>query len=360
MFKNSLLFVFTISQFCVFSQYNVDSLYKNSDKFKEAWKMANDTFKLFNTNDVFNITLETDIKALRKYKYKDEYQPAVFKILYNDTLEITRNIKIKARGNFRKRHCTHPPIKLNFKKADFLVKSLQEVDKLKMVVVCKNPSMYHDYLINEYLVYRIYNLITDYSFRVRLLKVDYQDSNKKVKSYSEYAFLIESTNQLINRLDAIEIENVNIHSNSAEKESTTKMDIFQYMIGNTDWSVLAFHNIKLIKLNDHLKPKPIIIPYDFDYSGIVNTEYAIPHESIPISEVTERLYRGFCRTPEEMQHAFKVFNENKSKILSLYENSTYLSKNYKAKSLNYLTDFFNIIENPKRALKDIDSTCRED
>jgi len=91
MVKNPLLFIFTITQFCVFSQNNVDSLYKNSDKFREAWKEVNDTFKLFNSNEVFNISLETDIKSLRRKKYKDEYQPAVFKILYNDTLEITRD-----------------------------------------------------------------------------------------------------------------------------------------------------------------------------------------------------------------------------------------------------------------------------
>jgi len=360
MLKKSLLLVFTISQFCAYSQYNVDSLFKNSERFRKVWTATNDTFKLFNSNEVFNITLETDIKSLRRKKYKDEYQPAVFKILYNDTLEITRDIKIKARGNFRKKHCTHPPIKLNFKKGDFLIKSLQDIDKMKMVVVCKSPSMYHEYLINEYLVYKIYNLITDNSFRVRLLKVDYNDSNKKLKSYSEYAFLIEDTDLLVKRLDAIELKGVQINANSAETKSTTIQDVFQYMIGNTDWSIPALHNMKLIKLNDHLKPKPIVIPYDFDYSGLVNTEYAIPNDNLPISEVTERLYRGFCRTPEEMQNAFKVFRENKGEILALYENSNFLSKNYKAESLKYLNDFFNIIENPRNALKDISNTCRKD
>jgi len=93
--------------------------------------------------------------------------------------------------------------------------------------------------------------------------------------------------------------------------------IFQFLMGNTDWSIPAGHNIKMIKSKKPLDQLPYVIPYDFDNAGIVNANYAAPDETLPIKSVRERLYRGFCLDDEVIECAVNQFIQAKDKIYSL-------------------------------------------
>ncbi len=359
-FKNAVAFAALLVLFAqhLHAQHDFDSLYKASKVFKEHIKATQDTLDIFNHNSVLAITLETDFRYLGRNKQKREYQDAVLTYQYNDTVVVTREIEVKARGNFRMENCSNPPLKLNFPKKKAKLKQLQEFDKMKMVVNCKGYKTYEQYVLAEYLVYKTYNILTPNSFRVRLIKVTYIDSSGKRKSSSGYAFLIEDIDQLAQRMGGVEMDRTKLSPNMMKPEAVVLNDVFQYMIGNTDWSIPALHNMKLVKLNDFSEPNPYPIPYDFDYSGIINTSYAIPHESLPIESVRERLFRGMCHSEEEYAQAFQVFTEKKDAIYQVYEEFDLLDEKFKKGMLDYLDDFYEIINNTSRVKREILDHCR--
>jgi hypothetical protein len=119
------------------------------------------------------------------------------------------------------------------------------------------------------------------------------------------------------------------------------------MIGNTDWSVPNNHNIKLLRLKKDSTALPYPIPYDFDYSGFVNADYAVPDEMMGIESVVERVYRGFPRTMEELEAGIAVFNKHKPAIDALIANAELLSAYLKKDISSYVNDFYKIINNSK-------------
>ena len=338
--------------------HDFDSLYKNDKAFKQIFKSTSDSEDIFDNDEIIKITIESDFKNLIKRKYKDEYQPAILRYSLNDTVVINRNITIKPRGNMRKKICFFPPLKLNFPKKAVVIEQLKEFDKIKMVVDCKRGNIYEQYLLSEYYVYKILNILTEYSFRVRLIKVTYVDTSEKYKTAQRFAFLIENKEQMANRLNAIPIDNKSVRDQYTDIPTLANAYLFQFLIGNTDWSIPGRHNIQMIKSKDPILPKPYIIPYDFDYAGIVNTSYAIPDENLGTKSVRERVYRGACIPENEIRNAVKHIIDKKDKIYSLYQSSELLDKNNNQQTLKYLDEFFMIIENENGLKRNILDSCR--
>ena len=354
-----LMFVFIVNyQFSNAQIHDFDSLYKNDKVFKKNFKAASNSKGLFDSEEVMKITIESDFKNLVKRKYEDEEQPALLRYFYKDSIVVNRNITIKPRGNMRKGSCFFPPLKLNFLKSEVVVKEMKEFDKMKMVLNCKRGKIYEQYLLSEYYVYKMQNILTDYSFRVRLIQVTYVDISDKYKTSTRFAFLIENKEQMAERLNAIPIDNKNVRDTNTDIPTVANAYLFQYLIGNTDWSIPGRHNIQMIKSTDPTLTKPYVIPYDFDYAGIVNTNYAVPNESLGISSVTERVYRGVCIAENEIKNAAKHFMDKKEQIYQLYQNSDLLDKNNMRFTLKYLDGFYQIIENENSLKRYILDSCR--
>ena len=354
-----LMFVLIVNyQFSHAQIHDFDSLYKNNKDFKKSFKATSDSKGIFDSEEVLKITIESDFKNLVKRKYKDEEQPALFKLYYHDTLVVNRHITIQPRGNMRKGSCFFPPLKLNFLKSEVVVKEMKEFDKMKMVLDCKRGKIYEQYLLSEYYVYKMQNILTDYSFRVRLIQVTYVDISDKYKTSTRFAFLIENKDQLGERLNAIPIDNKNVRDQLTDIPTLANAYLFQYLIGNTDWSIPGRHNLQMIKSTDPMLTKPYVIPYDFDFAGIVNTNYAIPDENLGISSVTERVYRGVCIPENEIKSAAKHFMDKKEQIYQLYQNSDLLDKYNSRFTLNYLDGFYKIIENENSLKSYILDSCR--
>ena len=191
----------------------------------------------------------------------------------------------------------------------------------------------------------MYNLFTDKSFRVRLVNITYEDSKKKKQTSNQYAFFIENIDALAKRNKCKELNNVKVSMESTNREHMTMIALFQYMIGNTDWSVMNNHNVKEIISKKDSASRPFVVPYDFDYSGLVNAEYAIPSEALGIEKVTDRIYRGYTRTPEEIKNALKLFQEKKDSVYMLINNCDILENSNKKEMVNYLDKFYDIINN---------------
>jgi len=362
--RASILFLTAILLFSVIlnglaqHMHDFDSLYDNDKAFKQKIKSSQGNFSLFENEEVMKITIESDFKHLVKTKYKDEEQPALLSYHVSDSVVIVRHIKISPRGNMRKSTCFFPPLKLNFLKSEVVLDDLKEFDKMKMVMDCKRGELYEQYLLSEYFAYKIQNIITDYSYRVRLMQVTYIDTSDKYKIAVKYAFLIENKEQMSERLNTMPIDNKNVRDNLTDLPTLAKAYLFQYLIGNTDWSIPARHNLQLLKSKDPTLIKPYVVPYDFDYAGIVNANYAVPDENLGTSSVTERVYRGVCIPESEIKNAAKHFIDQKEKIYALYENTDLLSKSNKRFTVDYIDRFFAIIEHENSLKRYMLDACR--
>lgn len=349
--KRIVLFVscFLIHNYFLFAQPETDSL------------IVNDTIHFpsdfFDKGKTFELQLEFDIKQITINKNSEDYLPAIITYFLEDSVEIRKSIQVKSRGIFREEYCNIPPLLLNFKKSEIKDGLPSEVNKIKVVTHCFNSKQYENYLLKEYIAYKLFNIITDYSFKVRLARIKYIDTGRKNKTYTKWAFLIEPENMLAERLNAYPIKMDKMSHNYLDTLNATIMTFFQYMIGNTDFSLTGRHNIKLIKLKDFTKPSIIPIPYDFDFSGFVNTHYASPMEGITIKNVTERYYRGICRNNDTYTHVIDIFVEKKDEIFEFIYSCEYLDKKNKKYVISYIEEFYEEINKPDFIEDQIRTTC---
>jgi hypothetical protein len=314
---------------------------------------------LFLSDEPFYLTLGMDVKSVFSTRETEESHPAT--ISYTDTEgnNISLPMKINVRGNFRKdrANCDFPPLRLDF--SDTIVKNtiFEGQDKIKLVTHCRSKlDLYEQNVLKEYLAYKLYNLFAKESYLVRLVHMSYADVIGKLDTINKMAFLLEPTNQMAERNGCERLKTSNIHQTRTNQYKTMVMAIFQYMIGNTDWSVWAEHNTILLK--EDTSVVPIVVPYDFDWSGLVNSPYAAPAEFLPIQTVTTRLYRGFCRTDVELQPALDEFRQRKDEIYRTCQSVPFLSEKELKKVLKYIDDFFEIIENPKKVEIEFHHKCR--
>lgn len=317
-----------------------------------------DTFDLFAEESVLKVELTLDMKRLVRQKHKKEEQEAKITYWPAEGVEFTYNIQVSPRGNFRRKYCFLPPLKLNFKKTPkSKAPSLHQLNKIKLVTDCKSSKAFQQYLITEYLCYRMFNILADKSFKVRLLELTYIDSEGKKEPMTRYGFLIEDIDDLADRNDCKEVDDVKITQRTCDRQQTMMVGIFQYMIGNTDWSIPHMHNIKLIRSNDPFNQTPYIVPYDFDYSGLVNTHYAIPNPDLGIKTVRNRLYRGVCCSSDELETILARYRVHKDDLYALCQEFPLLEESTRNNIIEYLDDFYSVINNPKLASREFQATC---
>ncbi|MEO6289440.1 MAG: hypothetical protein ABIO76_05945, partial [Ginsengibacter sp.] len=284
-----------------------------------------------------------------------KYHPLLLRYQKEDSNTESIQIRAKARGNFRrlKENCKLPPLMLNFPKQEKTKKTLfAKENKLKLVIPCQGD----EYVVREWLVYRLYNLISENSFRARLVQVDFKDSLSQRKNETHYCILLEDENKVAERNKAtllrkrLQMENTN-------RSEFTKMAVFQYMIGNTDWSVPFLQNIKLISKDPTLPP--YAVPYDFDHAGIVSAPYAGVAPELEISSTTERIYRGYCDNDRmDFLETFELFHQRKNDIYNLYTNSTLVNSRYVKFVTRFLDDFYKTIDNVKSIDEVFNAPCR--
>ncbi|NQU87706.1 MAG: hypothetical protein HQ541_18295 [Mariniphaga sp.] len=346
-------------QIWIQAQNNVDSspdsLVDNS--YFEPVSDTLSNINIFETDELLNITLQFDITSFIKNKLKGKYQNATFQIHYGNNQLISKTIRLKARGEFRRDKCFLPPIRLNFKTDPLEKEGL--VEKVKLVTHCSNVKKYENFILKEYLIYKLYNVLTDNSFRVRLLNISYIDTGEKRKNYQNYGFIIEPIELLAVRNEATVINPDIIRKESVIEEDADLVALFQYMIGHTDWRIEGGHNLKYIK-SINLNPNKVIpVPYDFDFSGFVGASYSYPQVWTSIKTVQEREYLGYCRNNDEAYLGnINLFNDKKDEIFEIIEEFEYLSEREKTKALKYIEEFYSQINNPERFVYTLKNECR--
>ena len=314
---------------------------------------------IFGESTPLRITLKYDITSFVRNKSKGEYLDAELQIYYSESELITKNIRVKARGKFRNGQCIFPPIYLNFKTDPLENTELKEIKKMKLVTHCSSSKGSESNVLKEYLAYKMYNVLTDNSFKVRLLNITYIDTGKKQKIYQKYGFVIEPLELLCKRRNSIIIEPTIIRQENILEEFADKVALFQYMIGNTDWRFKSGHNTDYIKDLNIVTDKVIPVPYDFDFSGLVNAYYSYPQTWTSIEKVTDREYLGYCRNSNEAYlKNINYFIEKKEEIFKTIEKFEYLDEKEKKSVSSFIESFYNKISRPENFIQTLKSECR--
>lgn len=312
--------------------------------------------RLFESDEILNIKLRFDISAYKKNRSDTSELDALLTYYLSQTDSVEKKIRIRARGNMRRSYCDMPPIRLNFKESRSLHDEFVNIDKIKMVTQCKVGS--EETLLREYLCYKLFNQLSDNSFRVRLARVTYINTARKNKSQVEYAFLIEPTDILCKRLGMIEIKDVKTSQKVMKYDMMDRLAIFNYMIGNTDWSVPIFHNVLVMKQNVlPLTDMLSIIPFDFDQAGLVDAEYAAPFEGLGIKSVKERRYLGICRDEATFTAALKEFADKKEDFYRTINEFPYLSNRVKKEMIIYLEGFYDGFDKRNSIIYKLQKDC---
>ena len=300
---------------------------------------------LFDTDEVLPITLSGDMRNLLNDRTDiPKNYPLVLSYRNEDSTEITMPVDVKTRGHFRrlKENCSFPPLLIQFpKEGPNLSSVFKEQKKLKLVMPCRGD----EYVIREWLVYKLYNLVTPKSFRARLVKVTMEDAKNKKAVTPFYGILLEEEKQMAKRNKQVSVVR-KIKPGELQKDAFLNLTVFEYLIGNTDWSVQYLQNIKLLA-KDSLAV-PTAIPFDFDHAGIVSAPYAKPAEELEMSSVRQRRYRGYCvKDMKVFEDIIARYNELKKDIYSLYEECALLDAKYIKSTVKYLDEFYSTINNPK-------------
>ena len=282
------------------------------------------------------------------------YHPITLSYKINDSTAVSIQLKAKTRGNFRrsKENCDFPPILLNFQRVNSKSTLFENQDKLKLTVPCRGET----FVIREFLVYKLYNLLTPKSFRARLARVSFYDNVRNKESVAFYGILLEEDAQMAQRNQTKLFERKMLTGERTETETFLKMAVFQYMIGNVDWSIAYLHNIRIVAF-DSLSI-PYVVPYDFDHAGIVNAPYALPPEQLNMSSLQERRYRGYCITDmQKFADIIATFNRLKDNFYSTYTDCKLLDSKYISSTVRFLDKFFDIINNPKKLKSEFSYPC---
>ena len=318
---------------------------------------STDRIDLFATEEALQMTLIFDMKKFIRTKNRPEYYPAILKVKLNETDSVTLNIKIKARGFMRRTYCSFPPIMLKFKNNDE-VKHPFGNENIKLVTHCQGSSSSQSYVFKEYLTYKLFNLVTPYSFKTRLVKITYEDANKSKKTITTFGFLIENEKKLAERNKSVIVNNMQITQKHMNASDMARFAIFNYLIGNTDWSIPQQHNVKVLKSLEVHMDKGIPVAYDFDYSGLVNTNYSAPAEGLPIKNVSERYYMGLCLTEEELKPVVEEFDGLQEKFIKTIDEFEYLKASDKKQAEMYINSFYKTYRSPQYIITDLNRTCK--
>ncbi len=324
-----LTFVFFFSNFLRLDANKISSVGTNPTK---------SIFSKIAHSDIVNVTIKTDLNELINNRKRDTYQKG--EIYYSDKRGQSNHfsIQLKPRGKYRRKICDFPPIKIKFSKDDLFTKGLSKSNKLKLVTHCMdNKALSKENILREYLAYKLYNEITDASFRVQLLLVKYEDITGGMASIERYAFLIEDIDDVSQRAELTKAKkDMNIPIDKVDDPSALRVSIFQYLIGNADWDYTTPRNIKYLNKGAKLLP----VPYDFDFSGLVNAFYAIPNTDIGLKNVKDRGYIGKSYSRREVEKTLAIYNMKKDKLLSVVNNFRLLSKKSRKEIEQYVIDFY--------------------
>ncbi len=315
---------------------------------------------LFEASDVLDVTLLMDRSAVLADIGEDREQHPAIVTYEEDGHIVSVPLKVKTRGNWRRNpeHCNFPPLRLNFAKKTARGSVFEGLDKVKLVTHCQTEKPdYEQYVVHEYLIYNVYNQLTDVSFRARMLRITYDDTAGRLEPLTRLAFLIEDEEVMAGRQEAEVFDREDIEKAHIDHDQTTLLYLFAYMIGNIDFSVPIHHNMKLI--GDAPDKTLMPVPYDFDHASVINTEYADRAPAIGTASMRYQLFREFCRSDKELKPFMALFNDRRDAIVALYEQTDELEDAERRRALRQYDRFYEVLNDEAAFQRTFMNPCDE-
>lgn len=315
-----------------------------------------DTTTFYDVVAPLAITLSANFQQLRRDTGEDPpWRSAMVSFADSAGVPTSLGARVRTRGLWRRRNCEMPPLRIDFVRDSVIGTPLAGVNRPKLVQFCQDALRPEQYVLSEFQLYRAYALLTPLSHKVRLLRVTYVDSGSGRARTTRYAFFLEEPQALERRLDARELDITGAASDDLDERSRVIMGVFQFMIGNTDWSTSGLHNVELFGIGADLHP----VPYDFDYSGAVNAHYAVPPPQLPLRNVRQRLFRGACGSEAAFTEVFALFRARREAIYALYadEVGRLMDPGVVRRTLRYFDEFYALLDDPRAVKRDIIDRC---
>lgn len=319
---------------------------------------------LFLEDSILEARLVAPLEQIMNERSIDDEFPASFELVTTDGGSLQVAVQVRTRGNYRRRKnvCQFAPLRLNFKKSGVSDTILDKQDKIKLVTHCNNrSSVYEQAVIKEYLAYRMLNMITDISFRARLLRITYVDSDDDNSETTSFAILLESNERLAKRLEMKENEAESVQLQELDRAYTNLGSVYEYMIGNLDFSPIrgsegrpCCHNFALFLDKNGTNWS---IPYDFDMTGFVEPPHLKPNPTYKQRDVRQRVYRGRCYNQRHLPTSIQSFHDSRADIEALIATQPEMDKSARRRSANYVQSFYKLLENEDRFLKNFADTC---
>jgi hypothetical protein len=318
--------------------------YDEVPSFEDTMEVYED---LFYKTEPLNLTMKFNIKEFQKTRRKEKYHPVELTCHVDSNFQVNHRVRVRARGKFRRDYCTMPPYWLNIRHAGIEAEGLQNTVKMKVVTRCKSSPKHEHLVLREYLVYKLYNLLTDYSFNTRLVKIKYIDTGRKMKESEDWGFLIEPNQMMADRNECMIIDSERLSVRTVNKETMDLMAFFNYMIGHGDFSVTGQHNLKILAPKEFGGPTGFLpVPYDFDWSGLINIPYDSPYVA-HLSGSPERIYKGPCLSMKELEEILQEMESKRRQVFTLFVEFPYLEDEKKARNIQDLNLFYILTGNRK-------------
>lgn len=320
-----------------------------------AWAQSEPAAPLFADNAPLHLTIRGPIDKLAGDRSKDATSAATLTVdgAAAETLPVT----LSPRGITRRAKdiCKFPPLRVQFDQPPPASSLFAGQKRLKLVTHCRSDADFQQYVLLEYAAYRLYNLLTPLSFDVRLATIDYVDQKDRPVT-TRMGFFIEDIRGVARRNGAAEARmGVRVPIAALDPAAAARAATFNYMIGNLDFALNAgpagsecCHNARLLR---GASPGLYPVPYDFDFSGMVDAPYATSPQNIPLPNVRVRVYRGFCRFDAQNRAAASEFANRRAALLDVVTTTPGLTERTRAKALAYLEGFFRTLASPQEAEK---------
>lgn len=322
-----------------------------------AEQQAAENRALFASSEPLAFTLRADFKAVQRDRDRESTvtYPATLVVPAGDGTDQSIPVRIRTRGHSRRKPglCIFAPLRIEFG-SNPLGTVFEGQTNLKLGTHCRETAEFEQHVLREYAVYRMFNVLTPRSYRARLAQAQYIDEKSGKRVATRAALFIEHDDDVARRLGGRSSDVLRVPFFRTDIDTTMVMTLFEYMIGNTDMSILALHNVRLVETPGRAF---LPIPYDFDSSGVVNARYARPGPQLGLSSVRERLYRGPCRTAEQLEEHFARFRAARAEMMRVYDAVPKIQPDYPREARMYLDEFFSTIDRPARVKRAFIDGC---
>lgn len=318
---------------------------------------------LFESHEVLQVRIEAPLETLTNDRPEDEYLDGLFFYTKTDGSEHSLDLKLQTRGRFRRQKstCSFPPVRLNFRKGQVEDTLFENQDKLKLVTHCQTKrDRYEQLVLREYLGYRAMMALTDHSFRARLLQITWIDTEGENDPIERYGFIIEDDDNIGARIGMEKVSSTGLSYDQLDSRHTNLVNLFQFMIGNTDFSLIrgpadddCCHNSTPFTDGTIMRS----LPYDLDFSGLVNAPYAEPNPQFRIRSVRTRVYQGRCADNDVLPANIQLLQDRKAEIYGVIDELAGLDNRNRSEVTEYLDDFYAIISNPAEIENELVREC---